>query len=67
MNMQSGHVEGAVRELGLTEPALLLRAAAVDEAARELLAEATAKAQHQATSHQPTHAVPTRSSGRRRR
>jgi hypothetical protein len=67
MNMQSGHVEGAVRELELTEPALLLRAAAVDEAARELLAEASAKAQHQATSHQATHAVPTRSSGRRRR
>lgn len=44
-----GHLEDVVRSLHLTEPSILLRAAAVDSAARDLLAEAIRKAQHQAT------------------
>ena len=35
MPVQPGRIEEAVRDLQLTEPALLLRAAAIDEAARE--------------------------------
>jgi len=46
-------IEDMVRDLQLTEPALLLRAAAIDEAARDLLAEATAKARHQTASRGP--------------
>ena len=44
-----GHLEEAVRSLQLSEPALRLRAAAIDEAARGVLAEALAKVHHQAT------------------
>ena len=48
---QPGRVEGVVRDLQLTEPDLLLRAAAIDEATRDLLAEANAKAYHQSPGH----------------
>ena len=44
--VQSGHIEETVRDLQLTEPDLLLRAAAIDEAARDLFAEVAAKAHH---------------------
>ena len=44
-----GHLEDAVRSLHLTEPSFLLRAAAIDSAGRDLLAEAISKAKHQAT------------------
>ena len=47
--IQPGHLEDAVRDLQLTEPALLVRASAIDEAGRELLAEAIAKAHRQAS------------------
>jgi len=62
---QPGHLEDKVRNLQLTEPALLLRASAIDEAARNLLAEATAKAHHQAATHEPSRAIPPHASGRR--
>ena len=62
---KSGRMEEAVRNLRLTDPALLIRAAAIDEAARDLLAEATAKARHQTTSHVPNRAAPPRPSRRR--
>ena len=52
-HVQPGRIEDVVRELQLTEPALLLRAAAIDEAAQDLLAEATAKAARQPPSHKP--------------
>ena len=58
-------MEEAVRELQLTDPALLVRAAAIDEAARDLLAEATAKARHQTTGHIPNRPAPPRPSRRR--
>lgn len=63
---QPGHLENEICRLQLTEPALLLRASAIDEAARDLLAEAAAKAHHQAASHEPIRAQPPRASGRRR-
>ena len=50
---QPGHLEDAVRDLQLTEPALLARASAIDEAGRELLAEAIAKAHRQASADTP--------------
>ena len=63
---QPGRMEEAVRDLQLSEPALLLRAAAIDEAARDLLAEATAKAHHQTVSHEPDYPMPSpRPTGRR--
>lgn len=62
---KSGRVEEAVRDLQLTDPALLVRAAVIDEAARDLLAEATAKARHQTTSHVPNRPAPPRPSRRR--
>ena len=58
---QPGHLENEIRNLQLTEPALLLRASTIDEAARDLLAEATTKAHHQAAGR----AVPPPVSGRR--
>jgi hypothetical protein len=45
----TGHLENAVRSLHLTEPALVVRAAAIDEAARGFLAEVLARVAHQAT------------------
>jgi hypothetical protein len=63
--VQPGRIEDVVRDLQLTEPALLLRAAAIDEAARGLLAEATAKVHHRSSSHEPTGPIRSRSSGRR--
>ena len=47
-----GHLEDAARSLHLTEPAFLLRAAAIDSAGRDLLAEAKSKAQHRMTTAQ---------------
>jgi hypothetical protein len=47
--IQTGHLENAVRDLQLTEPALLVRASAIDEAGRDLLSEAIAKAHRQAS------------------
>ena len=61
---QPGHLEHAIRELQLTEPALLVRASAIDEAGRDLLAEAIAKAHHQASATSaldPPASVPRRS------
>ena len=63
--VQPGRIEDVVRDLQLTEPALLLRAAAIDEAARDLLAEATAKAGRQTPSHKPTRPIRAGSSGSR--
>ena len=60
-----GLLENEIRNLQLTEPALLLRASAIDEAALDLLAEATAKAHHQAATHEPSRAIPPHASGRR--
>jgi hypothetical protein len=66
MAVQPGSIEEAVRDLQFTEPDLLLRAAAIDEAARNLLTEATAKAHHQSSSHEPASPIRPRFSGRRR-
>ncbi len=63
--MQPGRIEDMVRDLQLTEPALLLRAAAIDEATRDLLAEATAKAGRQARRRKPTRPLRAASSGSR--
>jgi hypothetical protein len=63
--VQPGRLEEAVRELQLTEPALLLRAAAIDEAARDFLAEATAKADHQTVSYVAARPVQPRPTGHR--
>ena len=65
MPVQPGRIEDVVRDLQLTEPALLLRAAAIDEAARDLLAEATAKAGRQTPSHKPTRPIRAGSPGSR--
>ena len=40
---EPGQVERALRKLNITEPALLARAAVIDDAARDLITEATAK------------------------
>ena len=40
---QPGQVERALRKLDITEPALLARAAVIDDAARDLITEATVK------------------------
>ena len=63
--VQFGRIEDVVRDLQLTEPALLLRAAAIDEATRDLLAEATAKVGRQTPSHKPTRPLRAGSSGSR--
>jgi hypothetical protein len=63
---QPGSIEDMVRDLHLTEPALLIRAAAIDEAAQELLAEATTKAHHQSPSHEPESPIRACSSQHRR-
>jgi hypothetical protein len=55
-----GRVERELRNLGITEPALLARASGLDHATQTLISEATAKAQRQATAKAP---VP-RTSGR---
>jgi hypothetical protein len=62
---QSGGIEDVVRDLQLTEPVLLLRAAALDEATRDLLAEATAKVGRQTPSHKPTRPLRAGSRGSR--
>jgi len=62
---QPGRIEEMVHDFQLTEPALLLRAAAIDEATRDLLAEATAKAHHQSPGHGPAGPIRARSSRRR--
>lgn len=62
--MRPGRMEDTVRDLQLTEPALL-RAAAIDEAARDLLAEATAKSGRQTPSHKPTRPIRAGSPGSR--
>jgi hypothetical protein len=64
--VQPGHIEDVVRDLQLTEPALLIRAAAIDEATRDLLAEATLKAHHQSPDHEPASPIRARFSRRRR-
>jgi hypothetical protein len=48
-NPKPGHLEDTVRDLQLTEPALLVRASVLDEATRDLLTEAIAKARHQSS------------------
>jgi hypothetical protein len=50
---QAGQTELILRSLQITEPAMLLRAAAIDEAARDLLARATASSRHRNTINQP--------------
>jgi hypothetical protein len=45
---QPGHLEQMLRNLKISEPALLLRAAAIDEAASELTMEAKAQSQRRA-------------------
>jgi hypothetical protein len=50
---QPGQTELILRRLQITEPALLLRAAAVDEAARDLLARAAASSRQRNTIDQP--------------
>jgi hypothetical protein len=50
---QPGRIEDAVRNLQVSEPALLLRATAIDEAARGLLAEGIAKAHRRTASLGP--------------
>lgn len=55
--VQPGGIEDVVRDLQLTDPALLLRAAAIDEATRDLLAEATAKAGRQTPTQKPTRPI----------
>ena len=59
--LPSGRIEDMVRDLRLTEPDLLLRAAAIDEAAGDLLTEATTKAHHQGQSRGPTGPIRARS------
>ena len=57
MPVQPGGIEDVVRDLQLTEPVLLLRAAAIDEAAQDLLAEATAKVGRQTPSQKPARPI----------
>jgi len=56
--IQPGHLEGAVRDLQLTEPTLLVRANAIDEAGRDLLTEAIAKAHRQASAASASYTPP---------
>jgi hypothetical protein len=44
-----GRTEHALRELDIRDPAMLLRAAVIDQAARDLISEATAKANSRST------------------
>jgi hypothetical protein len=50
---QAGQTELILRSLQITEPAMLLRAAAIDDAARDLLANATASSRQRNTIAQP--------------
>ena len=50
----SGRTEQALRKLKIRDPALLLRAAVIDQAARDLVAEATAKAHSRDSVSGPT-------------
>jgi len=69
---QPGSLEEVVRDLAISEPAALLRATAIDEAARALTAEARAQSQRRAAARDiPTrvttdpHTVTTQQPGRR--
>ena len=62
--IQPGHLEEAVRDLQLTEPTLLVRASAIDEAGRDLLTGAIAKAHRQASAASASYTPP--SASRRR-
>ena len=51
----TGQVEQALRQLHITEPALLARAAVIDDAALDLITEATTKTQRRDTARGPGH------------
>ena len=65
MPVQPGGIEDVVRDLQLTEPVFLLRAAAIDEAARDPLAKATAKVGRQTPTQKPTRPIRKGSPGSR--
>ena len=51
----TGQVEQTLRQLHITEPALLARAAVIDDAARDLITEATTKTHRRDTASGPGH------------
>ncbi len=55
---QAGQVEDILHSLHITEPGILLRAAAIDEATRDLLANATASARKRDSINQPPQRKP---------
>ena len=59
-----GQVERTLRNLSITEPALLERAAAIDDDARHLITEARAKAQRRDAADTALHAKPIRADPR---
>jgi hypothetical protein len=54
----AGQVEDILRSLNITEPGMLLRAAAIDEAARNVLADATASSRKRESINQPPRRKP---------
>jgi hypothetical protein len=55
---RAGQVEDILRSLDITEPGMLLRAAAIDEAARDVLANATASSRNRDSINQPPQRKP---------
>jgi hypothetical protein len=55
---RAGQVEDILRSLDITEPGMLLRAAAIDQAAREVLANATASSRTRDSISQPPQRKP---------
>jgi len=53
LRSRAGQVEDILRSLDITEPGMLLRAAAIDEAARDVLANAAASSRKRDTINQP--------------
>ncbi len=55
---RAGQVEDILRSLDITEPGMLLRAAAIDQAARDVLANATASSRNRDSINQPPQRKP---------
>jgi hypothetical protein len=55
---RAGQVEDILRSLDITEPGMLLRAAAIDEAARDVLANATVSSRNRDSINQPPQRKP---------
>ena len=55
---RAGQVEDILHSLDITEPGMLLRAAAIDEAARDVLADATVSSRNRDSINQPLQRKP---------